>query len=119
MLVSIECASGMTLSFDVSWAYIGDEERWWFEVLATRGSARLAPLRVVKELNGTAVDVIAARGGDARERVHPVVSRRARALRRRGARAKRRTRRRPTSWCCTAWPRRCTKPADEQKEVRL
>jgi predicted dehydrogenase len=31
---------------------VGQEERWWFEVLAARGSARLSPLRVVKEVNG-------------------------------------------------------------------
>ena len=33
------------------------EERRWFEVLCAHGSARLAPLRIVKELNGRAVDV--------------------------------------------------------------
>lgn len=57
MLVQLECAAGICYVFDVSAAYVGDEERWWFEVLATRGSARLAPLRVVKELNGRATDV--------------------------------------------------------------
>lgn len=57
MLVQLECAAGISYVFDVSAAYVGDEERWWFEVLATRGSARLAPLRVVKELNGRATDV--------------------------------------------------------------
>ena len=44
-------------SFDASWAYVGEEERWWMECLAARGSARLAPLRVVKELNGRPVPV--------------------------------------------------------------
>jgi predicted dehydrogenase len=57
MLVQLECAGGASFSFDVSSSYIGEEERWWFEVLATRGSARLAPLRVVKELNGRATNV--------------------------------------------------------------
>ena len=57
MIVQLECAGGSSFLFDVSSAYVGDEERWWFEVLATRGSARLAPLRVVKELNGRATDV--------------------------------------------------------------
>jgi predicted dehydrogenase len=56
MLAQLECA-GVSFLFDVSGAYVGDEERWWFEVLGTRGSARLAPLRVVKELNGRATDV--------------------------------------------------------------
>lgn len=57
MQVFLECAGGVLLSFDVSWAYVGDEERWWFDVHAVRGSARLSPLRVTKELNGRAVDV--------------------------------------------------------------
>jgi len=42
---------------DVATDYVGQEERWWFEVVATRGSARMAPLRVVKELNGRPTDV--------------------------------------------------------------
>jgi predicted dehydrogenase len=57
MFVYVECAQGMSLAFDVTWSYIGDEDRWWFEVLASRGNARLAPLRVVKEINGKAMDV--------------------------------------------------------------
>ena len=66
MLVHLECAGNLTLTFDVSWSYVGQEERWWFEVLSTRGSARLAPLRVVKELNGKPTDVSPA-GAAARE----------------------------------------------------
>jgi predicted dehydrogenase len=57
MVVQLECASGISFSFDINAAYVGEEERWWFEVLATRGSARLSPLRVVKELNGRPTDV--------------------------------------------------------------
>ena len=57
MFVQLECAGNVHVAIDVTRAYVGDEERWWFEVLATRGSARLAPLRVVKELNGRATDV--------------------------------------------------------------
>jgi predicted dehydrogenase len=57
MAIQLECAGGITFLFDVSSAYVGEEERWWFEVLAARGSARLAPLRVVKELNGRPTDV--------------------------------------------------------------
>ena len=56
MLTQLECA-GVSFLVDVSSSYVGEEERWWFEVLGTRGSARLAPLRVVKELNGRATDV--------------------------------------------------------------
>jgi len=57
MIVQLECAGGASFLFDVSSVYVGEGERWWFEVLATRGSARLAPLRVVKELNGRPTDV--------------------------------------------------------------
>lgn len=57
MVVTVELDSGAVLVFDIDGSYVGQEERWWFEVLAARGSARLAPLRVVKELNGRPVDV--------------------------------------------------------------
>jgi predicted dehydrogenase len=66
LLAVIELGEGVTAAFDISWAYVGEEERWWFEVLGTRGSARLAPLRVVKELNGRPVDV-SPTGASARE----------------------------------------------------
>jgi predicted dehydrogenase len=68
LLVHLECAQGLSLSFDLSWSYIGEEDRWWFEVLSTRGSARLAPLRVVKSLNGRPTDV-SPTGAAARESV--------------------------------------------------
>src|SRR5262245_64078838 len=57
MHITLTCASGMVAVIDVTDAYVGQDERWWFEILATRGSGRLAPLRVVKELNGRATDV--------------------------------------------------------------
>lgn len=65
-LVTVECANGISCTFDISWSYVGEEDRWWFEVLSSRGSARLAPLRVVKELNGRPVDV-SPTGAAARE----------------------------------------------------
>jgi predicted dehydrogenase len=68
MFVQLRCAGGMLCTFDVSWCYIGEEERWWLEVLATRGSGRLAPLRVVKLLNGRPLDVSPS-GAAARESV--------------------------------------------------
>jgi predicted dehydrogenase len=66
MLVQITCAGGVSFNFDVMSNYVGEEERWWFESLSTRGSARLAPLRVVKELHGRPTDV-SPRGAAARE----------------------------------------------------
>jgi predicted dehydrogenase len=57
MLVQITFANGLVFACDVASDYVGQDERWWFEVIATRGSARMAPLRVVKELNGRPTDV--------------------------------------------------------------
>jgi predicted dehydrogenase len=68
MLVYLECGPGLSCSFDISWSYVGEQERWWFEVLASRGSARLSPLRVVKSLNGRPTDV-SPTGAAARESV--------------------------------------------------
>ena len=66
MLVQIECASGIGFSLDVNWNYFGEDDRFWFEILASRGSGRLAPLRVIKELNGRPMDVSPS-GATARE----------------------------------------------------
>jgi predicted dehydrogenase len=66
MLVQVQCASGIAFNFDVSGSYVGETERWWFETLSNRGSSRLAPLRVVKELHGRPTDV-SPRGASARE----------------------------------------------------
>ncbi len=66
MLVQLQCAKGLGFNFDVSASYVGEEERWWVETLSTRGSTRLAPLRVVKELHGRPTDV-SPRGAAARE----------------------------------------------------
>ena len=66
MLVHLECEKGVSMSFDITWSYVGEEDRWWFEVLSTRGTARLAPLRVVKQLNGKPTDVSPS-GAAARE----------------------------------------------------
>jgi predicted dehydrogenase len=57
MLVHLHGANGATIAIDVQGSYVGEDERWWFETLSTRGSARLAPLRVVKELHGRPTDV--------------------------------------------------------------
>ncbi|MGH7720259.1 MAG: Gfo/Idh/MocA family protein, partial [Gemmatimonadaceae bacterium] len=39
MLVQLECSPGLTVALDVSWTYVAEEEHWWFDVLASRGSA--------------------------------------------------------------------------------
>ena len=65
-LVALECEHGFTVSLDLSWAWVGDEERWWFDAMGQRGSGQFAPLRVVKELNGKPVNVTPT-GAAARE----------------------------------------------------
>jgi predicted dehydrogenase len=65
MLVQLH-GGGIVFNVDVSGTYIGEEERWWFETISTRGSTRLAPLRVAKELHGRPTDV-SPRGAAARE----------------------------------------------------
>ncbi len=66
MLVHLECGSHLSISLDLNSAYVGEDDRWWFETVSTRGSTRLAPLRVVKELSGRPVD-ISPTGAAARE----------------------------------------------------
>lgn len=66
MAVQIEFSGGLLFTADVAWNYVGDSDRWWFETRASRGSARLAPLRVVKLLNGKPTDV-SPTGAAARE----------------------------------------------------
>lgn len=66
MFVQLESTTGVVFNFDVNWSYVGEEDRWWFEVISQRGSARLAPLRVFKELHGRPVDVSPS-GAAARE----------------------------------------------------
>jgi predicted dehydrogenase len=56
MLVSVDLGP-VTLGVDVTWGYVGTRDRTWFDMHLSRGSARLAPLRVAKELNGRIVDV--------------------------------------------------------------
>lgn len=56
-LVTIECDGGFTVTIDVNANYVGEGERLWFEIIGTKGSARLAPLRLIKEIHGVAEDV--------------------------------------------------------------
>jgi predicted dehydrogenase len=57
MVALLTCAGGIAYTFNVTWNYVGDRERWAFELLATSGSARLAPLRILKTLGGRPRDV--------------------------------------------------------------
>jgi predicted dehydrogenase len=62
MVALLTCAGGLACTLNVTWSYVGERDRWAFEVLASDGSARLGPLRVVKELAGRARDVTPAGG---------------------------------------------------------
>ncbi len=66
MLAFVECEQGQTIVVDVSWSVTSQEDRWWFDVLATRGSAQLSPFKVVKALNATPANVT-PRGAAVRE----------------------------------------------------
>lgn len=56
-IVFFACQGGFTVTIDVHSNYIGEDQRWWFELVGTKGSARLHPLRLIKEINGVPVDV--------------------------------------------------------------
>jgi len=66
MYVGLECEGDLVISFDVSWNYVGTEQRWWLETISSKGSTRINPLRVVKLLNGRPTDV-SPTGAAARE----------------------------------------------------
>lgn len=74
-LVFIECQGGFTVTIDTRWDYVGDADRWWFEVVGTQGSGRLAPLRITKALHGQPMDV--APGGAAQRDTATIQSYRA------------------------------------------
>lgn len=53
----VVCEQGYTVFVDVAWHYVGDQERLWFDLLGERGSARVIPLAVFKEMHGSPVNV--------------------------------------------------------------
>jgi predicted dehydrogenase len=53
----VVCEDGYAIFVDVAWHYVGDQERFWLDVLGERGSARVSPLSIFKELHGTPVNV--------------------------------------------------------------
>lgn len=55
--VLVRCAGGLSVFVDVSWRHAGDKEKVWFELIGSRGSAKMSPLRVFKEMHGTPVNV--------------------------------------------------------------
>jgi predicted dehydrogenase len=53
----IACDGGAVLAVDVSFRHFGEGERFWFDVVGSKGSAGIGPLRVFKEYHGSPVDV--------------------------------------------------------------
>lgn len=51
------CEGGLSLSLDVSVRHVGEGDRFWFDLVAAKGSATIAPLRVFQEAHGSPVDV--------------------------------------------------------------
>jgi predicted dehydrogenase len=51
------CANGLSVFCDVSWRHVGAGERTWLDVVGSKGSASISPLRVFKLLHGVPVDV--------------------------------------------------------------
>ena len=53
----IVCENGVSVTMDVSWRHLGEGERFWFDIVGSRGSAMIQPLRIFKEQHGAAVDL--------------------------------------------------------------
>jgi predicted dehydrogenase len=53
----ITCEGGVTILVDISWHFVGDAERFWLDLIGSKGSASAAPLRVFKEVHGTPMNV--------------------------------------------------------------
>ena len=53
----IVCENGLSIAVDVSWRHLGEGERFWFDIVGSKGSAMIQPLRIFKEQHGQAVDV--------------------------------------------------------------
>jgi predicted dehydrogenase len=55
--VIVTCENGLLFSIDVSWRHLAEGERFWFDLVCTKGSAAIQPLRILKEAHGTPTDV--------------------------------------------------------------
>ncbi len=55
--VLVACEEGLSIFVDVARRYVGDQERFWLEVMCARGSASIHPLRVFREVHGAPVNI--------------------------------------------------------------
>ncbi len=53
----VVCDTGLLLSIDVSWRHLAEGERFWFDLVGSKGSAAIQPLRIIKDVHGVPTDV--------------------------------------------------------------
>lgn len=56
-LVMVTTDEGLVITVEVTWSFFGSEDRQFFRVMGTEGSASLPPLQVYKQLGGRPLDV--------------------------------------------------------------
>jgi predicted dehydrogenase len=56
-VVMMATETGAAVTAEVSWSFFGSEDRQFFRVMGTEGSASLPPLQVFKQLGGRPLDV--------------------------------------------------------------
>jgi predicted dehydrogenase len=56
-VVMMATETGAVVTAEVSWSFFGSEDRQFFRVMGTEGSASLPPLQVFKQLGGRPLDV--------------------------------------------------------------
>ncbi len=59
----IRCDRDHSIFVDVSWRYVGHDEKFGLDVMGDEGSASLPPLAVFKEMHGAPVDVTSPQEG--------------------------------------------------------
>lgn len=64
----IACQDGLSIFVDVSRRYVGEQERFWFELAGLKGSAKIHPLRIFQEVRGAPTNVTPG-GASSREDV--------------------------------------------------
>jgi predicted dehydrogenase len=52
----IVCEGDLCIAVDVSRCYVGERERFWFELTGRSGSAKIHPLRIFREIRGVPTD---------------------------------------------------------------
>jgi predicted dehydrogenase len=55
--VMVTTQDGIAITVEVTWSFFGNEDRQFFRVMGTEGSASLPPLQVYKQLGGRPLDV--------------------------------------------------------------